>query len=48
MPLTFSIAQGLSFGFISYTLVKLITGRRKEIHPVMYVMTIAFIIHFAI
>jgi len=28
--------------------VKLITGRRKEIHPVMYVMTIAFIIHFAI
>lgn len=43
MPLTFSIAQGLSFGFISYTLVKLITGRRKEIHPVMYVMTIAFI-----
>ena len=48
MPLTFSIAQGLSFGFISYTLIKLTTGRRHEIHPIMYVMTLAFIIHFAI
>lgn len=47
MPLTFSIAQGLSFGFVSYTLIKLITGRYKDIHPVMYIMTIAFIIHFA-
>ena len=48
MPLTFSIAQGLSFGFISYTLIKLTTGRRREIHPIMYIMTVAFIIHFAI
>ena len=48
MPLTFSIAQGLSFGFISYTLIKLTTGRRHEIHPIMYIMTVAFIIHFAI
>ena len=48
MPLTFSIAQGLSFGFISYTLIKLTTGRRHEIHPIMYIMTLAFIIHFAI
>jgi len=48
MPLTFSIAQGLSFGFISYTLIKFATGRRHEIHPIMYIMTVAFIIHFAI
>ena len=48
MPLTFSIAQGLSFGFISYTLIKLATGRHHEIHPIMYIMTVAFIIHFAI
>ena len=48
MPLTFSIAQGLSFGFVSYTLIKLTTGRRREIHPIMYILTVAFIIHFAI
>ena len=48
MPLTFSIAQGLSFGFVSYTLIKLATGRRHEIHTIMYIMTVAFIIHFAI
>ncbi len=47
MPLTFSIAQGLSFGFISYTIIKLATGRLSEIRPIMYVLTIAFIIHFA-
>ncbi|WP_251423082.1 NCS2 family permease [Veillonella agrestimuris] len=48
MPLTFSIAQGISFGFVSYTLIKLATGRIKEIHPIMYVLTVAFIIHFAL
>lgn len=48
MPLTFSIAQGLSFGFISYTLIKILTGKFKEIHPVMYILTVFFIIHFLI
>lgn len=48
MPLTFSIAQGLSFGFISYTAIKMLTGRFKEIHPVMYVLTAFFIIHFIV
>lgn len=47
MPLTFSIAQGISFGFVSYTLIKMATGRFKDIHPIMYALTIAFIIHFA-
>ena len=48
MPLTFSIAQGLAFGFMSYTIIKLVTGRHKENNPVLYVLTILFIIHFII
>ena len=48
MPLTFSIAQGLAFGFMSYTIIKLVTGRYKENNPVLYVLTILFIIHFII
>ncbi|MBT2708424.1 NCS2 family permease [Pseudomonas sp. ISL-84] len=46
MPLTFSIAQGLAFGFISYTLLKLLTGKRDQIHWIMYFVSTAFIINF--
>jgi adenine/guanine/hypoxanthine permease len=46
MPLTYSIATGLAFGFISYTLLKLLTGKTQQIHWIMYVVSIAFIINF--
>ncbi|MBU8878574.1 NCS2 family permease [Bacillus sp. FJAT-29790] len=46
MPLTFSIAQGLAFGFISYTLLKLLTGKSNQIHWIMYFVSAAFIINF--
>lgn len=46
MPLTYSIAQGLAFGFVSYTVIKLITGRHKENNAVMYTMSVLFILHF--
>jgi len=48
MPLTYSIAQGLAFGFMSYTIIKLVTGRYKENNAVTYVLTILFILHFII
>ncbi|SDW09990.1 putative MFS transporter, AGZA family, xanthine/uracil permease [Marininema mesophilum] len=46
-PLTFSIAEGLAFGFISYTVLKLLTGRRKDLHWSMYLIAAAFIVNFA-
>ncbi|OYD09080.1 NCS2 family permease [Paludifilum halophilum] len=46
MPLTFSIAEGLAFGFISYTLLKLLTGKAKGMHWAMYPISAAFIINF--
>jgi AGZA family xanthine/uracil permease-like MFS transporter len=46
MPLTFSIAQGLAFGFISYTVLKLAVGKHKDVHWMMYVISLAFIINF--
>ncbi|MDQ0859150.1 NCS2 family permease [Bacillus sp. V2I10] len=46
MPLTFSIAEGVAFGFISYTLLKVFTGRTKELHWMMYIITAAFLINF--
>jgi adenine/guanine/hypoxanthine permease len=38
IPLTFSITQGILWGFISHVGLYLITGRRKDVHPVMYVL----------
>ncbi|NKN80709.1 NCS2 family permease, partial [Weissella cibaria] len=48
MPLTYSIATGLGLGFISYTLVKLLSGRAREVHWMMYVIAIAFTINFVL
>jgi AGZA family xanthine/uracil permease-like MFS transporter len=46
MPLTFSIATGFAFGFISYTLLKALTGKVKEVSPIMWVVSLAFVINF--
>lgn len=42
MPFTFSIAEGIVFGIMSYTFLKLITGKGKVVSPIMYVLTIIF------
>ncbi|MCT4601963.1 MAG: NCS2 family permease [Marinifilum sp.] len=46
MPLTFSIADGIVFGMLSFVILKLLTGRYKEISPVMIVIAVLFIIKF--
>jgi adenine/guanine/hypoxanthine permease len=40
IPLTFSITQGILWGFIAHVGLYLVVGRRKEIHPVMYVLAL--------
>ena len=47
MPFAYSIATGIAFGLISYTLLKLCTGKVKEISPLTAVLSIIFIIRFA-
>jgi len=46
--LTYSITDGLAFGFMSYVLIKLLTGKHKEIPKPMYVIAILFVIMFVI
>jgi AGZA family xanthine/uracil permease-like MFS transporter len=48
MPLTYSVAKGLAFGFVSYTVIKLIAGRHKENNPVTYTLTVLFVLHFVL
>ncbi|TJX65946.1 NCS2 family permease [Soehngenia saccharolytica] len=44
MPFAYSIAQGIVFGMVSYVLIKLLTGRYKEVSAVMWILAILFIL----
>ncbi len=46
IPLTYSIADGIGVGFITYTLIKLFTGKYKDIHPLMYILALIFTLYF--
>src|SRR6266404_3815712 len=48
MPLTFSITDGIAFGFISYALLKLVTGRAREAHWLIYAFALLFIVRYAV
>ncbi len=46
MPLGYSIATGIAFGFIFYPLVKLFAGKGKEVHPLVYIFGVLFVLRF--
>ena len=48
MPLTFNIATGFGFGFISFVVLRVLTGRRREVSPIMYIVAICFAANFAL
>jgi AGZA family xanthine/uracil permease-like MFS transporter len=48
MPFTFSIAEGISFGFISYTAIKLAAGRMRDIHPAVGILSVLFVIKYLV
>ncbi|MFW6226875.1 MAG: NCS2 family permease, partial [Bacteroidota bacterium] len=48
MPLTYSIAEGIAFGMIAYVLLKLLTGRYKEVSWLMIILTIFFVLKFIV
>lgn len=46
IPFTYSIANGLAFGFISYVLLKAVTGRGREVHIATWIVALLFVIKF--
>jgi AGZA family xanthine/uracil permease-like MFS transporter len=46
--LTFSPANGMAMGFISYSFVMLVQGRGKEVHPVIYTLSLLFVAYLAL
>lgn len=47
MPLTYSIAEGISFGFISYTAIKLLSGRVRDLNAPLVILALAFVAKYA-
>jgi AGZA family xanthine/uracil permease-like MFS transporter len=48
MPFTFSIAEGIAFGFIAYSAIKLATGRYRDIHPAVGILSVLFVYKYAV
>lgn len=46
MPISYSISEGIAFGVITYTILNVLGGKKKDVHPLMYFLTIAFILKF--
>ncbi len=48
MPFTYSIANGIGAGFISYVVLAAATGRARTVHPLMWLVAVAFVGYFAV
>ena len=48
MPFTYSIANGIGAGFVSYVVLAAATGRARSVHPLMWVVAVAFAGYFAV
>ena len=46
MPLTYNITNGIGAGFVLYTLIRLVRGEWRAVHPALYVVTAAFVLYF--
>ncbi len=44
MPMTYSIAEGIVFGMVSYVILKILTGKWKEVSPVTFILALIFVI----
>ncbi|WP_220814598.1 NCS2 family permease [Pseudomonas paralcaligenes] len=47
MPLTFSIANGIAFGFIAWVLIKALAGRFRDLNPALVILAAIFVVKFA-
>ena len=48
MPFTYSITAGIGAGIVTYALIKLVRGKAREVHPLLWVTAALFVLYFAI
>lgn len=47
MPFTYSISVGIGAGFVTFVLIKLVVGKVRDVHPLMWVVAALFVVYFA-
>lgn len=48
MPFAFSITEGIAFGFIAYAILMLAVGRGRDVHPLLYLFAVLFVLRYAL
>ena len=48
MPFTYSITVGIGAGFVTYAFLKLVLGKAREVHPLLWIVAALFVLYFAI
>jgi AGZA family xanthine/uracil permease-like MFS transporter len=48
MPFTYSISAGIGAGFVAFVILKIVLGKARQVHPLMWVVAALFVIYFAI
>jgi AGZA family xanthine/uracil permease-like MFS transporter len=48
MPFSYSITNGIGAGFVSHTFIKLVRGKGGQVHWMMYLVSVAFVVYFAL
>ena len=48
MPFTYSITNGIGAGVVSFVLLRVATGRGRDVHPLMWVVAGVFVVYFAL
>ncbi|ANH36936.1 Guanine/hypoxanthine permease PbuG [Nocardioides dokdonensis FR1436] len=48
MPFTYSISVGIGAGFLAFVLIKLVLGKARAVHPLLWVVSALFVVYFAI
>jgi len=48
MPFTYSITAGIGAGFLAYVLLKLVVGKAREVHVLLWIIAVLFVVYFAI
>jgi AGZA family xanthine/uracil permease-like MFS transporter len=47
MPFTYSIANGIGFGLLTYTFIRVVQGQGRQVHPLLWLISLVFLVHFA-
>lgn len=48
MPFTYSISVGIGAGFLAYVLIKVVVGKARAVHPLLWIVAVLFVVYFAI